>query len=152
MTRLAQGKIVDGAAALAPAALQAALADLPAWVLSEDGKAIRRDWRFKSFKAAAQLANLAAWQAEAANHHPDITFGWGAASGRMKMRRTKTDPALDPPYLATIYPIRRRGLPSPSRPRSPEDRRSLPLLRRTRAGRRAFTFDGLVRFRPHPTR
>lgn len=80
MTRLAQGKIVDGAAALAPAALQAALADLPAWVLSEDGKAIRRDWRFKSFKSAAQLANLAAWQAEAANHHPDIAFGWGAAS------------------------------------------------------------------------
>ena len=23
---------------------------------------------------------LAAWQAEAANHHPDIAFGWGQAS------------------------------------------------------------------------
>ncbi|MDF3606658.1 4a-hydroxytetrahydrobiopterin dehydratase [Paracoccus sp. DMF-8] len=79
-TDLGQGRIVDGAPALPEAELRAALAALPDWVLSPDGRAIRREWRFKSFKAAAQLANLAAWQAEAANHHPDIAFGWGFAS------------------------------------------------------------------------
>ncbi|MDQ7261031.1 4a-hydroxytetrahydrobiopterin dehydratase [Paracoccus sp. PS-1] len=80
MTGLDKEKIVDGAPALAGDELRAALAGLPEWRLAEDGKAIRREWRFKSFKRAAQLANLAAWQAEAANHHPDIAFGWGFAS------------------------------------------------------------------------
>lgn len=78
-TDLAHGKIVDGAPALAETALRAALARLAGWELAADGKAIRREWRFKSFKAAAALANLAAWQAETANHHPDIAFGWGFA-------------------------------------------------------------------------
>lgn len=80
MTELAKEKIVDGAPALPEAELRAGLAALPGWSLAADGKSIRREWRFKSFKAAAQLANLAAWQAEAANHHPDIAFGWGFAS------------------------------------------------------------------------
>lgn len=79
MTALHQGMIVDGAPALPADELRALLARLPDWALAEDGRAIRREWRFKSFKAAAQLANLAAWQAEAANHHPDIAFGWGFA-------------------------------------------------------------------------
>ncbi|CAM3187557.1 4a-hydroxytetrahydrobiopterin dehydratase [Paracoccus aminovorans] len=79
MTELARGKIVDGAPALPEAELRTRLAALPGWSLAADGKSIRREWRFKSFKAAAQLANLAAWQAEAANHHPDIAFGWGFA-------------------------------------------------------------------------
>ncbi|WP_199261669.1 4a-hydroxytetrahydrobiopterin dehydratase [Paracoccus binzhouensis] len=78
-TDLAQGKIVDGAPALPEAELRAALDRLPGWELAADGKAICREWRFKSFKAPAALANLAAWQAEAANHHPDIAFGWGFA-------------------------------------------------------------------------
>ena len=79
MTALAEAKIVDGAPALAPDALGAHLAVLPGWDLATDGKSISREWRFKTFRRAAQLANLAAWQAEAANHHPDIAFGWGFA-------------------------------------------------------------------------
>jgi len=80
MSELARQKIIDGAPALAEAEVTAHLAGLEGWALTPDGKAIRRDWRFKSFKAAAQLANLAAWQAESANHHPEIGFGWGHAS------------------------------------------------------------------------
>lgn len=76
---LADEKIVDGAPALPPDAVQQRLAGLAGWTLSADGRAILRDWQFKSFKRAAALANLAAWQAEAANHHPDIAFGWGHA-------------------------------------------------------------------------
>ncbi|SIR25692.1 pterin-4-alpha-carbinolamine dehydratase [Paracoccus thiocyanatus] len=72
-------KIEQGAHALPAAEVQAALAGLPGWELVQEGKAIRRAWRFKTFAQAAQLANLAAWQAEAAGHHPDIDFGWGFA-------------------------------------------------------------------------
>ncbi|MTH33018.1 pterin-4-alpha-carbinolamine dehydratase [Paracoccus limosus] len=77
---LADETIRDGAPALAPEDLAARLAELPGWALSADGRAIRRDWQFKNFRRAAELATLAAWQAEAANHHPDIAFGWGQAS------------------------------------------------------------------------
>lgn len=77
---LADETIRDGAPALAPDELSVRLTELPDWALTADGKAIRRAWRFKNFKRAAELAMLAAWQAEAANHHPDIAFGWGQAS------------------------------------------------------------------------
>lgn len=79
MDDLAKGTIIDGAPALRAADLTAHLAALPGWALADDGRAISREWRFKTFRRAAQLANLAAWQAEAANHHPDIAFGWGFA-------------------------------------------------------------------------
>lgn len=79
MTDRSKDKIVDGAAALSPEELRKALADLPEWRMADDGKSIQREWRFKNFRQAAQLANLAAWQAEAAGHHPDIAFGWGHA-------------------------------------------------------------------------
>ncbi|MDT1060241.1 4a-hydroxytetrahydrobiopterin dehydratase [Paracoccus sp. CPCC 101403] len=80
MTGLAQEKIVDGAPALPEDEIRRHLASLPGWELAPDGKSIRREWRFKSFKGPAQIAMLAAWQAECANHHPDIAFGWGHAS------------------------------------------------------------------------
>lgn len=77
--RLAQEAIVQGAGMLMPDDLARALADLPGWALTDDGKGIWREWSFRNFRQAAALANLAAWQAEAANHHPDIAFGWGRA-------------------------------------------------------------------------
>lgn len=80
MSILTKAEITDGAPLLRDEALRAALADLPHWDLTADGRAIRREWRFKTFRRAAQLANLAAWQAEAGGHHPEIAFGWGHAS------------------------------------------------------------------------
>lgn len=79
MDDLASGTITDGAPALPAGDIAAHLPALTGWALADDGRAIAREWRFKSFKRAAQLANLAAWQAETANHHPDIAFGWGFA-------------------------------------------------------------------------
>ena len=79
MDNLADGTIIDGAPALGPGELAGHLAALPDWHLAADGKSISREWRLKNFRRAAQLANLAAWQAEGANHHPDIAFGWGYA-------------------------------------------------------------------------
>lgn len=77
MSGLANEKIVDGAAALDADRIREKLVELPGWELASDGKSLSRDWQLKNFKRAAELASLAAWQAEAANHHPDISFGWG---------------------------------------------------------------------------
>lgn len=74
---ISEQDIVQGAPVLDRAALSAALEDIPEWRLSQDGKAISRNWKVKNFARAAQLANLAVWLAESANHHPDLTFGWG---------------------------------------------------------------------------
>lgn len=80
METLAASPITDGAPVLPRDELARLLPRLEGWVLSDDGKSIRRDWIFTNFRRAAQLATLAAWQAESANHHPDIAFGWGRAS------------------------------------------------------------------------
>ena len=77
MTDLADAPIAADAPRLAAADLSEPLARLEGWQLDDDGTSIRRDWVLPNFRRAAQLANLAAWQAEAANHHPDIRFGWG---------------------------------------------------------------------------
>ena len=53
------------------------LAAMSGWRLSEDGKQISREWQFKNFKHALDFVNQAAVVAEAENHHPDISFGWG---------------------------------------------------------------------------
>jgi 4a-hydroxytetrahydrobiopterin dehydratase len=39
--------------------------------------ALQKDWSFKDFKSAWAFAEKVAQLAEAANHHPDITVGWG---------------------------------------------------------------------------
>lgn len=47
-----------------------ALGALPGWEL--DGGAIRRDLRFPDFRAAVAFVVRVAFEAEAANHHPDL--------------------------------------------------------------------------------
>lgn len=62
---------------LSRTAAETALKDLDGWTLSKDGRAISRRWTFRNFARAMRLANLAGWQAEAQNHHPDLRVGWG---------------------------------------------------------------------------
>lgn len=57
--------------------LSDALRALPAWRLSEDGMSIGTRVEVKGFAKAVHLANLAAYLADRAGHHPDVTFGWG---------------------------------------------------------------------------
>ena len=57
-----------------------ALADRPGWALSDDGTAISRRWKTRNFADALTLTNQVGEVAEAANHHPDITLGWGYCS------------------------------------------------------------------------
>ncbi|MCI5049643.1 MAG: 4a-hydroxytetrahydrobiopterin dehydratase [Rickettsiales bacterium] len=56
---------------------QRLLAAMSGWHLSEDSKSISREWSFKNFKYALDFVNEVSVIAEAENHHPDISFGWG---------------------------------------------------------------------------
>jgi 4a-hydroxytetrahydrobiopterin dehydratase len=57
--------------------LAAALTRLNEW--SVDGKCIKRRWKFENFAESLSFVNWVGALAEAADHHPDITFGWGYA-------------------------------------------------------------------------
>lgn len=74
-------------AALTKAEIDAALAELPAWVLSSDGLAIERELKLKDFNAAFGFMTRVALYAEKANHHPD----WSNAYNRVGLRLTTHD-------------------------------------------------------------
>ncbi|MDE0748076.1 MAG: 4a-hydroxytetrahydrobiopterin dehydratase [Porticoccaceae bacterium] len=70
-----------GIAALQTSEAQVMLAELNSdWVLSADSKMISRQFKFKGFARAVQMANLIAWLGDRQGHHPDIAFGWGYCS------------------------------------------------------------------------
>jgi 4a-hydroxytetrahydrobiopterin dehydratase len=45
---------------------------LPAWDIVEDGKAIRRTFRFPDYHRTMAFVNALAWIAHAEDHHPDL--------------------------------------------------------------------------------
>lgn len=49
------------------------------WALESLDSMIEKHWDFKDFAAALAFVNRVGALAEAENHHPDITFGWGYA-------------------------------------------------------------------------
>lgn len=53
--------------------------DIPRWRLAGDGKSLSRDLAFPDFDAAFEFVAAVAAIARAANHHPEIAFGWGYA-------------------------------------------------------------------------
>lgn len=57
--------------------IEASLSALPAW--SADGDAVKRRFEFKNFAESLEFVNKVGAIAEEADHHPDITFGWGYA-------------------------------------------------------------------------
>lgn len=59
---------------LTDAQIQAALADLPGWTLTEG--AIRRTFTCASFPDAIGFATRVAFDAEAADHHPDFQISY----------------------------------------------------------------------------
>ena len=62
---------------LSPDKLTAALKTLNGW--TADGKLLKKNFKFENFAAALEFVNRVGALAEAADHHPDITFGWGYA-------------------------------------------------------------------------
>lgn len=53
------------------------LGEIPGWQLSEDGRRIHREYRFKNFVQAIEFVNKVGALAEQEAHHPEIRFGWG---------------------------------------------------------------------------
>jgi 4a-hydroxytetrahydrobiopterin dehydratase len=68
-----------GVPPLSRAEAERLLSEVPGWTLGEDGTHIERTFRFKDFAAALAFVERVAELAEAEDHHPDITFGWGYA-------------------------------------------------------------------------
>jgi len=64
--------------------LQSAVADLPGWQLSADGKGLEREFVFSGFNAAFGFMSRVAMAAERANHHPE----WSNVYNKVKIRWT----------------------------------------------------------------
>jgi 4a-hydroxytetrahydrobiopterin dehydratase len=63
---------------LEEAELERAVRELDGWTV--DGKELKKSLKFDNFAAALAFVNRAGELAEAADHHPDISFGWGYAN------------------------------------------------------------------------
>jgi 4a-hydroxytetrahydrobiopterin dehydratase len=63
---------------LSDEAVAAELAALPGWTL--DGQAIRRQFRCRSFPDAIAFVTRVAFDAESADHHPDIHISYRTAT------------------------------------------------------------------------
>lgn len=48
-----------------------------AWQLADDGKSIRREWKFKNFYHTMSFVNAVAHIANTEDHHPDLELGYG---------------------------------------------------------------------------
>jgi 4a-hydroxytetrahydrobiopterin dehydratase len=47
------------------------------WQIVEDGKALKREFKFADFYRAMSFVNAVAHVANAEDHHPDLECGWG---------------------------------------------------------------------------
>jgi 4a-hydroxytetrahydrobiopterin dehydratase len=47
------------------------------WQLVEDGKALRKEFKFADFYRAMSFVNAVAHVANVEDHHPDLECGWG---------------------------------------------------------------------------
>ena len=65
-----------GAAPLNRSQTERYLQTLAGWNLSEDGKAIRKEYKLKNFKEVIAFFNRMAQLAEEENHHPDLKIGY----------------------------------------------------------------------------
>ncbi|MCI0699880.1 MAG: 4a-hydroxytetrahydrobiopterin dehydratase [Planctomycetia bacterium] len=61
-----------GTPAMSKAEVTEHLAALPEWKLSDDGKMIRRKYKFKDFVSALAFLQKVGELAEAEGHHPDL--------------------------------------------------------------------------------
>jgi len=61
-------------ALLSDSDIEDALAELPGW--TREGNAIRKQFTFGSFPEAVEFVNSLVPDAEAADHHPDVTINY----------------------------------------------------------------------------
>ncbi len=81
-TPLAQQRCqpMEGQPALDAPAIEAALAQLPGWVLA-DGS-IEKRYAFPDFHRTLAFVNALAWIANAEDHHPDLLVSYGQCTVR----------------------------------------------------------------------
>ena len=65
------------------------LPQTPGWELAEDGRLIRRTFKFANFRKALGFVDKVGELAEAEGHHPDICFGWGYAAISLHTHKIK---------------------------------------------------------------
>lgn len=63
--------------------IEALMPQTPGWTASDDGKWIRRDFKFKNFMEGLDFLNKVAKIAESEGHHPDYEGGWGRLTLRL---------------------------------------------------------------------
>ena len=61
----------------------------PDWELVDEGRRIRRTFKFANFRVALDFVQRVGKVAEAEGHHPEITFGWGFASVSLQTKKIK---------------------------------------------------------------
>ncbi|MEO8673226.1 MAG: 4a-hydroxytetrahydrobiopterin dehydratase [Tahibacter sp.] len=52
------------------------LKQLPEWKLGDDGKDLRREFKFPDFHHTIGFVNAVAWMANREDHHPDLEVGY----------------------------------------------------------------------------
>ena len=62
---------------MAAGELEEAVEALEGWTV--DGNVLKKRYKFDNFAQSLDTVNRIGALAEAADHHPDITFGWGYA-------------------------------------------------------------------------
>ena len=68
---------------------QTALKKLPNWELIEDGKAIKREFKFKDFFRTMSFVNALAHVANIEDHHPDLEVGYNYCRVRYSTHEVK---------------------------------------------------------------
>jgi 4a-hydroxytetrahydrobiopterin dehydratase len=66
-------------APLSPDAARTLAREIPDWSIHDNATRIERNYPFRNFAEAFAFVAKVAVIAEAADHHPDIGFGWGYA-------------------------------------------------------------------------
>jgi 4a-hydroxytetrahydrobiopterin dehydratase len=77
---LAEKKCVPCRGGIPPLARSEAeklLPSTPGWTLDAQAKQVERTFKFPDFATALAFVDRIGALAEAEDHHPDITFGWG---------------------------------------------------------------------------
>ena len=74
----------EGTAPLSPGEANSMLSDVAGWAISDDGKWLRKSYKFKNFVAALAFVNKVGEAAEAEQHHPDLELGWGYVNIRLQ--------------------------------------------------------------------
>jgi 4a-hydroxytetrahydrobiopterin dehydratase len=79
-TKLAERKCVPCEGGVAPLTREAAATMMqqldPAWTLAEDGRNIKRAWKFRDFFRTMSFVNAVAHIANLEDHHPDLQVGY----------------------------------------------------------------------------